>query len=356
MNSTISITTFSSLITIIILMSFSFFLANPNSLWAQTREVVVVYFEPDVDGIGPGNKEKIKGKVNSISNLSDANFVVEGYSDITGRADYNLRLSKERAQLVKDYLLELGVNSDKIEAIGKGGTDKYASGETDDALAQNRRVNVIIDIPAQAEGQEEAPEIVDTAQEELPDTIQEEPEVTELEELQESTISLSEISGKIDRAIRQSASSGIVFNTPQEMKMGETYTVEAEVSYTFIEDLSKGLDGFRLGDQIGLILSGSGLDIYDQGLEIKTIDKESLSAWQWEVTPQTQGVKSLVLSVAIASETTILDDTYPTFRRIIDVKANMIHSITSSYLIMAILIVLIVVIVAWVLIRRVKVN
>ncbi len=248
------------------------------------------------------------------------------------------------------------MDSDKIEVIGKGGTDKYASGETDEALARNRRVNVIIEIPAKSELHEEAPEIVDTAEEELPDTIQEESEVAEEEEPQPPTRSLSEISGKIDRAIRESASSGIVFNTPQEMKIGESYTVEAEVSYALIEDLSKGLDGFRLGDQIGLILSGSGLDISEEGLDIKSIDKESPSTWQWEITSQTQGVKSLVLSVAIASETTILDDTFPTYRRIIDVQPNMIHSITSSYLIMTILIVLIIVIVAWVLTRRVKVN
>ena len=338
------------------LITICFVLNNTNNLWAQTREVVVVYFEPDVDGIGPGNKQKVRDKVQILQSIEEFNITLEGYSDITGRADYNLRLSKERAQIVKDYLLELGVDSDKIEVIGKGGTDKYASGETDDALARNRRVNLIIEIPAQPEVQEDAPEVVDTTQEEPSDTVQEQPEIAEEENLETSTISLSEISGKIDRAIRQSASSGIVFTTPKVMKMGEIYAVSAEVSYVFIEDLSSGLDGFKLGDQIGLALSGSGLDIVNEGLEIKTVNREGPSTWQWEVNPQTEGVKSLILSVAIASETTILDDTYPTFRRIIDVKPNMIHSITSSYLIMAVLIVLIIAIVAWVLARRVKVR
>ncbi len=348
-----------SIITITLLVglvTISVVLKDPNNLWAQTREVVVVYFEPDVDGIGPGNKQKVRDKVQSLENIEEFNITLEGYSDITGKADYNLRLSKERAQIVKDYLLELGVDTDKIEVIGKGGTDKYASGETDEALARNRRVNLIIEIPAQPEVQEEAQESVDTTQEEPPNSTQEEPEIAEQENLKTSTISLSEISGKIDRAIRQSASSGIVFSTPNEMKMGEIYTVRAEVSYVFIEQLSSGLDGFRLGDQIGLALSGNGLDIINEGIEIKTVDKNSPSMWQWEVKPQTQGFKSLILSVAIASETTILDDTYPTFRRVIDVKPNMIHSITSSYLIMAILIVLIIAIVAWVLSRRVKVS
>ena len=348
MNSNTSITTISYLITFISLLSFSFFLANPNNLWAQTREVVVVYFEPDVDGIGPGNKEKIKEKVNSIRKLSEANITLEGYSDITGRSDYNLKLSWKRAQLVKDYLLELGVDSNKIEVMGKGGTDKYADGESDEALARNRRVNLIIEIPAQAEIQEEIVESQDTAQEEV--------EAAEEEITQISTPSLNDISEKIDKAIRESASNGIIFSTPQQMKMGESYLVEAEVSYSFIEDLSKGLDGFKLGDQIGLILNGNGLDIFDDDSEIKTIEKESSSKWQWEVTPESPGLKSLVLSVAIASQSAVLDDNYPTFRRVVDVKPNMIHSITSSYWVMGVLIVLIVVIVALVLTRRVKVN
>ena len=132
--------------------------------------------------------------------------------------------------------------------------------------------------------------------------------------------------------------------------------VEAEVSYSFIETLSKHLEGFKLGNQLGLALSGNGLDILNEGMEIKTIENDSPSNWQWQVTPQTQGVSSLVLSVAIASESAILDDAYPTFHRVIDVKPNIINSITSSYWIMGISIVLIILIVAWILIRRIKIN
>lgn len=336
---------------LIITISFSIALLSiylSNSLWAQTREVVVVYFEPDIEGIGPGNKQKVKEGVKNLGNVDEYTVTLEGYSDITGRADYNLKLSRERAQLVKDYLLELGLDSNKIEVIGKGRTDKYAQGETDEALARNRRVNLIIEIPAQPEIQEVPPVIQDTSQEEVQTPEEEAPQVP--------TISLSDISGKIDKAIRKSASSGIVFSTPQNMKMGESYLVEAEVSYSFIETLSKHLEGFKLGNQLGLALSGNGLDILNEGMEIKTIENDSPSNWQWQVTPQTQGVSSLVLSVAIASESAILDDAYPTFHRVIDVKPNIINSITSSYWIMGISIVLIILIVAWILIRRIKIN
>lgn len=348
-----------SIITISLLVGLiisSFIFANPNDLHAQTREVVVVYFEPDVEGIGPGNKEKVKQGVKNIDNIDEYTVTLEGYSDITGRADYNLKLSRERAQLVKDYLLELGLDSDRIEVIGKGGTDRYAQGETDEALARNRRVNLIIDIPAHPKVHQEITEVQDTAQDEPSAPVQEEAEAPEAETAQVSTISLNDISGKIERAIRKSASTGIAFNTPPEMKIGESYTIEAEVSYSFIQELSNALDGFKLGDKIGLILSGNGLDIIDQGLDIKTIDKDSPSKWEWNVTPQTKGVSSLILSVAIASQSAVLDDTFPTYHRVIVVKPNFIHSVTSSYWIMGISIVLIILIVAWILVRRVKVN
>ncbi len=320
----------------------------------------MVYFEPDIEGIGPGNKEKVKEGVKNLGNVDEYTVTLEGYSDITGRADYNLKLSRERAQLVKDYLLELGLDSNKIEVIGKGGTDKYAQGETDEALARNRRVNLIVEIPPEPVLKEQNPETQDISQDEPLENIQEDQteaaEEAEEAEPQISNIKLDDISEKIESVIRQSASKGISFSTPQELKVGESYTVEAEVSYTFIKALSKDLEGVKLGDQIGLALVGSGLDIFDEGLHIKTVEKDSPSKWQWQVTPKTQGIKSLILSVAISSEGIVSDHNYLTFRRIIDVKPNLIYSITSSYWVMGVLIVLIIFLVGWILMRKVKVN
>ncbi len=341
----------------ILLLGFSLVSTVIDNLWAQTKEVVAVYFEPDTEGIGPGNKAVIKEKINSLQNLSDIKILLEGYSDITGRADYNLRLSKERAELVKNYLVELGVDSSQIEVIGKGGTEKYAQGETEDALARNRRVNMIIEIPAEPAVEEDSPDTQDFAEDEQPDDVREnEIEAIREETPQTSTIALSNITEKIEKAIRQSAPKGIIFTTPKDMQIGGSYTVEAEVSYAFIDALSKDLEGFRLGDQVGLSLSGGGFSISDKGLDVKTINKGSPATWQWQVLPETKGLKSLVLSVAIASQNAVLDDTYPTFNRVVDVKSSMIHSITSSYWVMGVLIALIIVIVAWILARRVKLN
>ncbi|WP_456341880.1 OmpA family protein [Thermovibrio sp.] len=46
--------------------------------------------------------------------------MVEGHTDNTGSAEYNLKLSKKRAQAVANYLIAKGVPADRIEVVGYG--------------------------------------------------------------------------------------------------------------------------------------------------------------------------------------------------------------------------------------------
>jgi outer membrane protein OmpA-like peptidoglycan-associated protein len=74
--------------------------------------------------------------------LSKYHFLVEGHTDSTGRADYNMALSKRRAQAVKDYLVTAyGVPRNRLEAIGRGQTMPINA--SDPANPANRRVQVV---------------------------------------------------------------------------------------------------------------------------------------------------------------------------------------------------------------------
>ncbi len=134
-------TVFVGLLTISSLLSFS------HNLWAQSQDSEAVFFDSNTNSITQESIEVLNRKANSLQNTPEFTITLEGYSDITGRADYNLDLSKKRAQLVKDYLVDIGIDSNNLKVIGKGGTEKYGAGETNEALQQNRRVNVIVDIP-----------------------------------------------------------------------------------------------------------------------------------------------------------------------------------------------------------------
>jgi outer membrane protein OmpA-like peptidoglycan-associated protein len=74
--------------------------------------------------------------------LSKYHFLVEGHTDSVGKAEYNMSLSKRRAQAVKEYLVTAyGVPRTRLEAIGRGQTMPINA--SDPANPANRRVQVV---------------------------------------------------------------------------------------------------------------------------------------------------------------------------------------------------------------------
>lgn len=65
---------------------------------------------------------------------------IQGYTDSTGPAEYNLRLSQRRAESVQQYLISKGVNGSMLTARGYGKDNPVASNATAEGRAQNRRV------------------------------------------------------------------------------------------------------------------------------------------------------------------------------------------------------------------------
>lgn len=70
--------------------------------------------------------------------------IVIGHADSTGEPDYNLELSKRRAESVRDYLIANGVSAEKLRAIGRGDRAPLASNDTPEGRAENRRVEILV--------------------------------------------------------------------------------------------------------------------------------------------------------------------------------------------------------------------
>ena len=79
-----------------------------------------------------------------LNKYSNSTVMVSGHTDSTGSADYNLKLSRERAGSVAAYLQGQGVKQSRFEVMGLGSSNPIASNSTVDGRALNRRVEIKI--------------------------------------------------------------------------------------------------------------------------------------------------------------------------------------------------------------------
>lgn len=75
-------------------------------------------------------------------------FVVEGHTDSRGKAEVNQVLSQNRADAVRDYLIERGVPAERITAEGHGADNPVVDNKTADGRANNRRVEIVVKPPS----------------------------------------------------------------------------------------------------------------------------------------------------------------------------------------------------------------
>ncbi len=88
-----------------------------------------------------GNLEKLAVILNKYD---DTNILLEGHTDATGSDEYNLDLSRQRAQSVSNHLAGVGVNATRFTIMGYGESQPVGDNETDYGRQENRRVEVAI--------------------------------------------------------------------------------------------------------------------------------------------------------------------------------------------------------------------
>ena len=67
-------------------------------------------------------------------------FVIEGHTDTTGPKAFNQKLSENRANSVKEFLVAAGVSADRLSAVGYGEDKPSSSNKTRKGRESNRRV------------------------------------------------------------------------------------------------------------------------------------------------------------------------------------------------------------------------
>lgn len=119
-----------------------------ESLTKKTKNIYIqplkVYFNFDSFKLTSLEVKKINDFINKNTNKLSLKYLLEGHTDSSGKANYNLKLSKQRAEVVKNYLINQGVNKNNINSIGFGESKQYI--KTNDGVREkrNRRVEIII--------------------------------------------------------------------------------------------------------------------------------------------------------------------------------------------------------------------
>lgn len=97
-----------------------------------------VYFDLDEYRLGSDAQSVLRRQAAWLSTYQDVNILVAGNCDERGTREYNLALGERRASVVKDYLVDLGVDPARIQTVSYGKERPLALGSDDAAWAQNR--------------------------------------------------------------------------------------------------------------------------------------------------------------------------------------------------------------------------
>ena len=103
-----------------------------------------VFFGYDSSDLDSDALELLQDQVAWLKQNNDVSVTIEGHCDERGTREYNLALGEKRAQAVKNYLIGLGINPDRVSTISYGKERPAVVGSNDGAWAQNRRSVTIV--------------------------------------------------------------------------------------------------------------------------------------------------------------------------------------------------------------------
>lgn len=105
-----------------------------------------VKFAFDKATINEGSYDDIKQVADFMKQFPQTKTVVDGYTDSVGPDAYNQKLSQERADAVRNALVDTyGVEASRVQAVGHGENDPIADNTTKEGRAMNRRVDATVE-------------------------------------------------------------------------------------------------------------------------------------------------------------------------------------------------------------------
>jgi len=103
-----------------------------------------IYFDFDKYDIKPEAKPVLKDIAAWLLKNPAARLSIEGHCDERGTNEYNLALGDRRAKSARDFLIALGVASNRIEIVSYGEEKPQCTEQTEECWAKNRRAHFVV--------------------------------------------------------------------------------------------------------------------------------------------------------------------------------------------------------------------
>ena len=104
----------------------------------------MIFFDFDRSDLREDARQTLQAKAEALRQFPDIRIRIEGHADERGTVEYNLALGERRADAARAYLIDLGIDSDRMTTISYGEERPAVDGHNEAAWSQNRRDEFVI--------------------------------------------------------------------------------------------------------------------------------------------------------------------------------------------------------------------
>lgn len=117
--------------------------ANAGTAGSELPDARLVHFAYDSDALSAADSAILAGHAAYLREHPQAKVRLEGHADERGTQEYNMALGERRARAARFFLLANGGRSGQIDLVSYGKTRPVDDGDSEEAWARNRRVEVV---------------------------------------------------------------------------------------------------------------------------------------------------------------------------------------------------------------------
>ncbi|MDE3108737.1 MAG: peptidoglycan-associated lipoprotein Pal [Acidobacteriota bacterium] len=118
--------------------------AQPNLSDLFSQNVKDAFFDFDKSELRQDARDALTKDAEFLRSYPNARISIEGHCDERGSTEYNLGLGQRRAEAAKNFLISLGITSDRLTTVSWGKERPFCTEHSEECWAQNRRAHLVL--------------------------------------------------------------------------------------------------------------------------------------------------------------------------------------------------------------------